>query len=62
LIGLVYAGLLEANKGGMQTLAHPSQELENLVFRETFYLFPLTLGVVFLVLIGSAAIFRAKNR
>jgi MFS family permease len=61
LIGLVYAGLLEFKKKGM-VVSIETQELENLVFRETFFLFPLTLGIGLVLLVGYAISVRAKRR
>jgi MFS family permease len=61
LIGLVYAGLLEINKRGLDA-SLKTQELENLVFQKTFFLFPLSLGGGYLLLMAIAMITRIKKR
>ncbi len=45
LIGIVYAGVLEAKKAGLQAVAASPQAVENIVFRQTFGWFPVGLAL-----------------
>ena len=52
-IGMVYAAGLEIEKAGLSGAAVPEGALDNLVFRETFFWFPVAL-VAGLILLGLA--------
>ena len=43
-IGIVYAGLLEVKKTGIDAVGIDTQAVENIVFRDTFFWFPLVSG------------------
>ena len=62
LIGIVYAGLLEVKKTGIVAVDIDSQDVENLVFQDTFFWFPLSLTVGLIVLTTGVAVFRAQRR
>jgi MFS family permease len=55
LLGILYAILLKANKPGFV-----SQDIENLVFKETFFIFPLTFVVWFFILLIICLIWLQK--
>ncbi len=59
IIGMVYAGLLEAKKSGVGTASR--QALENAVFKDSFYWFPTALAVGLAVL-ASASFFIYRHR
>lgn len=59
VIGLVYAGVLELQKQGMPAIDPDGQTLENLVFRNTFFWFPVSLAVGLMVL--TAAVLVSKK-
>jgi hypothetical protein len=61
LIGVVYAGLLEAKKTGIGDAAANAQAVENLVFKETFFWFPVSLAVGLIVLIAGVFLLRARR-
>ena len=60
LIGILYAALLEVKKGGLDLDAGGVQAVENIVFKETFFWFPLSLAAGLILLVAGAAI--AKKR
>jgi hypothetical protein len=61
-IGLVYAGLLEVKKTGIDTVAANTQTVENIVFRDTFFWFPLSLAAGLVVLTVWDMALRARRR
>jgi len=61
LIGLVYAGLLEAKKAGIGGAAVNARAVENLVFKETFFWFPVSLAAGLVVLIVGMRLLRARR-
>ncbi|WP_319521836.1 MFS transporter [uncultured Desulfosarcina sp.] len=60
LIGVVYAGLLEAKKAGIGG-AVDARTVENLVFKETFFWFPVSLAAGLVVLIVGMLLLRARR-
>jgi MFS family permease len=56
-IGVIYAGLLEIKKQGVATI---DQGVENLVFVDTFFWFPLSLAVGLAVMAAGVLIFRGR--
>jgi MFS family permease len=61
-IGVVYAGLLEVKKTGIDALDSQVQALENVVFRETFFWFPLLLAAGLVVMTAGILLFKARRR
>ena len=61
-IGIVYAGLLEVKKTGIGAVDSNTQAMENLVFTNTFFWFPLTLAAGLVVLTLGVLVFRARRR
>jgi MFS family permease len=61
-IGIVYAGLLEVSKTGIDAVDINTQGLENIVFRETFFWFPLSLLTGLVVMTAGVVAWRARNR
>jgi len=61
LIGILYATLLEVKKGGLDVAAGGVQAVENIVFKETFFWFPLSLTAG-LVAVTAAVLFFLKRR
>ncbi|MBC2711552.1 MAG: MFS transporter [Desulfosarcina sp.] len=61
-IGLVYAGLLEVKKKGFNTADMSTQAVENMVFTDTFFWFPLSLAVGVAVMTAGVLAFRARRR
>lgn len=61
-IGIVYAALLEVKKTGITALDIDTQAVENIVFRDTFFWFPLSLAVGLVVLTLGVFAFRARRR
>ena len=62
LIGLFYAGLLKIKKMEMDVFDVGTQGMENLVFKETFFLFPFFLGAGLIVMMAGVLIYRMKHR
>jgi MFS family permease len=62
LIGILYAGLLEMKKSGIDTLDGHSHAVENLVFRGTFFWFPLSLAVGLAVMTAAGGLLRMRQR
>lgn len=62
LIGLVYAGLLQAKKGGLDSPDFSSQSVENLVFQNTFFWFPLSLAAGLAVIAVAVRVFGKTRR
>ncbi|MEE4112873.1 MAG: MFS transporter [Desulfobacteraceae bacterium] len=60
-IGILYAGLLEVKKRGIDAIGINTQAVENLVFKETFFWFPLTLAVGLAVMWAGVLVFRARR-
>ncbi|MBR9986848.1 MAG: MFS transporter [Desulfosarcina sp.] len=60
-IGIVYAGLLEVKKRGIDAVDVNAQAVENLVFKETFFWFPLTLAAGLAVMTAGVLVFRARR-
>ena len=60
-IGIVYAGLLEVKKTGIDAIAINTQAVENLVFKETFFWFPLTLAAGLALMTAGVFVFRARR-
>jgi MFS family permease len=61
LIGIAYAGLLEAKKTGIALADANPQDVENLIFMDTFFWFPLSLAVGLAVLIAGLRIHWARR-
>jgi len=61
LIGVVYAGLLEAKKAGIGGAAVDARSVENLVFKETFFWFPVSLAAGLVLLIVGMRLLRARR-
>lgn len=61
LIGILYAMLLELKKGGLPAESGSVQAVENIVFKETFFWFPLSLAVG-LVIVTLAVVSFRKGR
>lgn len=62
LIGILYAGLLEMKKSGIDIVDGHSHAVENLVFRDTFFWFPLSLAVGLAVMTAGGCILRMRHR
>jgi MFS family permease len=62
LIGILYAGLLEMKKSGIDIVDGHSHAVENLVFRDTFLWFPLSLALGLAVMTAGASILRMRHR
>ena len=62
LIGIVYAALLEIRKGGLAGAGIDSQAVENLVFRNTFYWFPLSLAAGLVLVAAGLRLFGNRSR
>ena len=62
LIGIVYAGLLEVKKTGITLIDTDPQAVENLIFRDTFFWFPISLVVGLIVLTAGVSVYRARQR
>jgi hypothetical protein len=61
MIGVVYAGLLEAEKAGIGGPAVDARTVENLVFRETIFWFPVSLAAGLIVLIAGILLLRGRR-
>ena len=61
-IGIVYAGLLEVKKKGIDAVDIGTQTVENIVFRDTFFWFPLSLVAGLVVITAGVLVFRARRR
>lgn len=61
-IGIVYAGLLEVKKTGAEIAGIGARGVENLVFRETFFWFPLSLAAGLAVMAAGVVAIRAGRR
>jgi MFS family permease len=61
-IGVVYAGLLEVKKTGIEVAAVNTQAVENLIFKETFFWFPLSLMAGLVLMTTGVLVFRVKRR
>jgi uncharacterized membrane protein YeaQ/YmgE (transglycosylase-associated protein family) len=61
LIGVVYAGMLEAKKAGIGGAAIGDRTVENLVFKETFFWFPFFLAAGLVVLIVGMRLLRVRR-
>jgi hypothetical protein len=61
-IGLVYAGLLEVKKAGIDAGSMAPLGVENMVFRDTFFWFPLSLAAGLVVMTTGAYALRAGKR
>ena len=61
-IGIVFAGLLEVKKRGIDAVDINAQAVENFVFKETFFWFPLSLAAGLAVMTAGVLVFRAKRR
>lgn len=61
-IGIVYAGLLEVKKRGIDAVDINAQAVENLVFKDTFFWFPLSLAAGLAVMTAGVLVFRARRR
>jgi MFS family permease len=61
LIGIIYAGLLEVKKQAVNAVNMDSLAIENLVFKETFFWFPVSL-VVGVVLMSGAILILTRRQ
>ncbi len=59
LIGIVYAGLLEVKKTGIDAVDISTHAMENIVFRNTFFWFPLSLAAGLVVMTAGVLAFRS---
>ncbi|MGD8701767.1 MAG: MFS transporter [Desulfosarcina sp.] len=61
LIGIVYAGLLEVKKSGLAAVDADAQAMENIVFTETFFWFPVSLAAGLILLWAGVFVYQAKR-
>ena len=61
-IGIVYAGVLEVKKTGIDAVDINTHAVENIVFKDTFFWFPLSLVAGLIVLTAGVLVFRARRR
>jgi MFS family permease len=61
-IGLVYAGVLEMKKTGMAPAGLDPRVLENTVFKQTFFGFPLSMAAGLFLITTVIVILRARRR
>ena len=61
LIGIVYAGVLEAQKRAVDTASIDAQAMENIVFKETFFWFPLALAAGLALMMVGVLVFQARR-
>ena len=61
-IGIVYAGVLEVKKTGIDAVDINTHAVENIVFKDTFFWFPLSLVAGLIVLTAGVLAFRARRR
>jgi MFS family permease len=62
LIGILYAGLLEMEKGALDTSPGRSLSVENAVFQASFFWFPLFLAAGLMVLGAAVLAYRIRQR
>jgi hypothetical protein len=62
LIGMIYAGVLDARKSVMSAAVMDTQAVENIVFRDTFFWFPVSLAAGLAVLTVGVVIYRRRRR
>jgi MFS family permease len=60
-IGIVYAGLLGVKKRGIDAVDINAQAVENIVFKDTFFWFPLSLAAGLAVMTAGVLVFRARR-
>ncbi|WP_394707962.1 MFS transporter [uncultured Desulfosarcina sp.] len=60
-IGIIYAGLLEVKKTGIDAVGIDTQAVENIVFKDTFFWFPLSLAAGLVVMTAGLLVYRAKS-
>jgi hypothetical protein len=61
-IGIVYAGLLKVKKTGIDVVDINTQAVENLVFKDTFFWFPLTLAAGLAIMTAGVLVLRARRK
>jgi MFS family permease len=61
-IGIVYAGLLEVKKTGIDAVGINTQAVENIVFKETFFWFPLSLVAGLFLMTAGVIAYRSRRR
>ena len=61
-IGLVYAGVLKVKKAGIDAAAISTQAVENVVFKDTFYWFPLSLAVGLVVMTVGVLVLKSRRQ
>jgi hypothetical protein len=61
-IGIVYAGLLKVKKTGIDAVDINTQAVENLIFQDTFFWFPLSLITGLIAMTAGVLIYRARRR
>ena len=61
-IGIVYAGLLQVKKTGIDAGDINTQAVENIVFKDTFFWFPLSLAAGLVVMTAGVLALRAMRR
>ncbi|HSO19028.1 MAG TPA: MFS transporter, partial [Desulfosarcina sp.] len=62
LIGMIYAGALEARKAALDGAAVDTRSMENFVFKETFLWFPVALAAGLAAMAAGMAVYRARRR
>ena len=61
-IGIVYAGLLQVKKTGIDAGDSGTHALENIIFKDTFFWFPLSLAAGLVVMTAGVLALRAMRR
>jgi hypothetical protein len=61
-IGIAYAGLLEAKTHNIDPASGNLRALDNLVFKDTFFWFPLSLAAGLVVITAGLFLFQARRR
>ncbi|MDL2269815.1 MFS transporter [Desulfosarcina sp. OttesenSCG-928-A07] len=62
MLGIFYAGLLEVKKSQVKVHGIDTQSIENMVFTETFFWFPVALAAGLIVVWAGVRIFRKQNK
>lgn len=61
-LGVAYAALLNVKKSGIASVGKPSQQVENWVFVDTFFWFPISLAIGLVVLAVATWFLRGRWR
>ena len=62
LIGIVYAGILEIKKTGFDAIDGGALAVENVVFKETFIWFPLSLAIGLVLMTAGVVVLKKDGR